>query len=141
MSDRVATTRHGPGGALLGLLTLVLPGALALTVALFRDVLPPGWLGYPPWMSEIGARILALALGMALLAIGVGYFRFRRHAWWGYLAWAAIALVQVVFAWDSRPGQIVIAGYPLLVVLGWPYLWLRRREFGIGRHAEAEPAG
>ncbi len=125
-------TGHGVLGSLLGIVTLMAPGALAVLVGAFRAGLPLSWLQYPVWMSEIGARALVLAVGVALLVVGKGYFSFRRIGWLGYMAWALWSAFIVVTTFRSGSAGLEIAWFPLLVIAGIPYVWMRRRDFDVG---------
>lgn len=124
--------RHGIPASLFGVVTLFLPGFLAVAVAAFPDIFPESWLQYPEGMSQAGARAVAFAAGLGLLVVGRGYFAFTRVGWLGYVIWAVVSLVTFLTEIIPRSSAIVIAGFPLLVVLGLPYMWRRRGDFGIG---------
>ncbi len=122
--------RHGVVGVLLGLVTLVVPGSLAVIVGVLHDVLPADWLRYQEPLTEDSARGLALVMGVGLLVVAKGYFSFWRLGWLGYVVWALIGVLTLVgwltMASERTPIQAI------LVILGLPYLWVRRRSFGIG---------
>lgn len=124
--------KHGVFGILLGLATLVVPGFLAIVVGALRDVLPVEWLQYREPFTEHSARGLALVLGVGLPVVAKGYFSFQRLGWLGYVVWALVGVVTLVGSIRAETATTVIELFPILVILGLPYLWVRGRSFGIG---------
>lgn len=121
---------HGALGFVIGLFAFGLSGAILLASAGLSGWVP-GWLPAGPG-AGIGLRIALGALGVALVAIGFGFLRHRAWAWWGGLAWAGWSAVEVLRALD--PGAVSAIPLPqLLAVAAIPYLWSRRRDFGVVR--------
>lgn len=128
-----SASRHGVFVSLFGLLIVVVPGVFAVTVALFHNVLPPPF--GPPrlaGLSEAVETLRLLMIGVGRLVLGWGLLSFSRWAWYAYVAWTAVTiygLSQTMFAGEA---VITLERYSIFVPLGLPYLWLKRRHFGIG---------
>lgn len=121
--------RHGPLGCAIAVASFAVPGAMALGVALFLDLVP-AWL-QPGGVAPGAARVFVAALGLALLAQGLGFLRFRRWAWWGGLVWAAFSALAVAGNIEVGEGALraELPLWQLIAVVSVPYLWVRRRDF------------
>lgn len=135
---------HGwPGWLLCGALALL--GALLALLALAQELVPPPL--RPEAMLEVeeeSARAVLLLGGLCLVALAWGVLRFRRWAWWGtvavclLLAWPALdSLLALLRGGAPPPGFL----FQLAVVAALPYLWARRRDFGIGTTRRTIPRG
>lgn len=134
---------HGWAGWLLcG--ALVLLGGFLVVLALADDLVPPGL--RPEAMvaaEEQAARSVLLLGGLCLVALAWGVLRFRRWAWWGTVA------VGLLLVWPALSGLLApleggtlrIRFLHLAVVACLPYLWARRRDFGIGASPRRIPRG
>lgn len=123
-------TPHGVLGFGIAVFVFGLVGLIVLAAAIVSGWLP-AWLPQASGIGGVALRWAVGALGVALLAIAFGFLQFRRWAWWGGLVWAAWSVVEVVRALDPE----TVAGIPLpqfLAVCAIPYLWIRRRDFGVG---------
>lgn len=121
---------HGVLGFGIAVFVFGLAGLIVLAAAIVSGWLP-GWLPQASGAGGVALRWAVGILGVALLAIAFGFFRFRRWAWWGGLAWAVWSAVEVVRALDPE----TVAGISLpqfLAACAIPYLWVRRRDFGVG---------
>lgn len=121
---------HGGVGLGVAVVVFGLAGLLVLTAAV-GSAWVPAWLPAASGSGGAPLRAAAGALGVALVVIAFGLLRFRRWAWWGGLVWAVWSAVEVA----RSLGPAVVAGIPLpqfLAVCAIPYLWVRRRDFGVG---------
>ncbi len=127
------SNRHGILASVFGLFVLVVPGVLAAFFAVFHDLLPGAWGAVRADDSSVATAVLWQAGGgVGLVVLAWGLFSFWRWAWVAYLGWAAVTiygLSQTMFAGEA---VITLEGFSILVPLGLPYLWLKRRDFGIG---------
>ncbi len=131
---------HGPLGFAIALFVFGLAGLIVLAAAGLAGLLP-GWLPQAEGPGGTLVRLFTGALGVSLLAIAFGFLRFRRWAWWGALAWAVWSAVEVVRALDPAA---LVSGIPfpqLLAALALPYLWARRKDFGVPRRRDRGPRG
>jgi len=137
-----AAPHHGIFASSFGLLLIVIPGTLYATVALFHDIFPaPFGLVRIGDLSEAVVTARALTMGVLLLALGWGLLSFSRWAWYGYLAWMGVTvygLSQTLFAGEA---WITFEGLSILMPLALPYLWRRRRDFGVGARSAHTSGG
>lgn len=121
-----------PGWLLAAVLALL--GAFLVTLALAPDLLPVFLRPTASPADEPRTQGLLALAGAGLLGVAWGVLSFRRWAWWGavavglLLAWPALSGLLGPLAGGSfrfRPLELVVAGC-------LPYLWARRRSFGIG---------
>lgn len=113
---------------------LVLLGLFLAALALAGDQLPAGLRpGTLAELDDTGRGTLVIG-AVCLGAIAWGVLLFRRWAWWGAVA------VGLLLAWPAVGGLLApLAGgtlrvrlIELAVVACLPYLWARRRDFGLG---------
>lgn len=126
---------HGVIGFGISVLVFGLAGLMVLAAAIVSGWLP-GWLPPAAGPGGVVLRVAIGVLGIALVAIAFGLLRFRRWAWWGGLGWALWSGFEVARSLD--PGLVV--GIPLpqfLAMCAIPYLWIRRRDFGVGDRRSA----
>lgn len=126
---------HGwPGWVLVAALGSF--GAMLVALGAAEAIVPPALrpvTGADP--SDPAGRGLLVLAGLCLVAVGWGVVHFRRWAWWGavaaglLVAWPA---VDGLFVQPLSGGTPRIPVFELAVALCLPYLWVRRREFGIG---------
>lgn len=123
---------HGVLGLAIAVVAFGMVGAMALAAAAVSGWLP-SWLAPATRAGGTPLRLAVGGLGVGLLAVGVGFLRFRRWAWWGGLAWAGWSVVEVVRSLDPVVGAIPLPQF--LAACAIPYLWMRRRDFGVGGRA------
>ena len=120
---------------------LVIPGALILVLVLLNKILPPPF-------SSINIEGMSVAEAMArestraawLLVLGWGLLSFSRWSWYAYVAWTAWTLFGLSQTMLAGEAVITLQEYSILVPLGLPYLWFKRRRFGVGSRVAASAA-
>lgn len=123
---------HGALGVGIAVLVFGIAGLMVLTAAVASGWLP-SWLPGATGAGGAPLRLAVGALGIGLLATGLGFLRFRRWAWWGGLTWAGWSVVEVARSLDPVVGAIPLPQF--LAACAIPYLWIRRRDFGVGGRA------
>ena len=129
MSERDPGARHSPGGWLLIVFGVALPGLLALLAGLMREL---DWLRYAAGLSELFARAVAVAVGIVLCSAAVGFARHRLWAWWVVVLWGAWSAIELTRDATSNPFVVTVSLPQLVAVLAVAYAWRRRSDFGVG---------